>query len=514
MLFLLGIAAAMDLSWHPCSLHEGEDDARAECTTATVPLDHGTRTGAIEIGVKRLKAPQQPARGQIWFLTGGPGDSGLHDIANLDGLHDAVPDLDLIAMDPRGMGANTPIDCPAQRKRGSKEGIEIVDDEWDACIDHVSATYAERLPFLTTTQTAEDLLLISDLVRDEDDEVYLWGVSYGSFLANRALVLRPDGWAGVVVDGIVPADWSFVEFDANLDRVARDYLALCADDKQCRERLGGNPVAYAQNLYDAIDDGHCKRLGLDTEILPLLNGVFLMAGDPYSTLIPPTLYHLDRCKPRDIGAFVHLFDTLFPEDGDGQGIAEEKGSHNPVLQRQIAYADLWDDAPSDAELKKARKKAIATTDVTLNFAKVDQDWPSVEPDPLDDIVAVTDVPMLLLHGGLDPTMPVDRLADTFDAFSGPNQTSVVVPFANHVTFNAGDCPIGMTTGFFNHPRAAVDSACVAQMKAPKFGGKPKFDEEIWGRDRWDDRKGCGGGGGWLFLLLPIFRHRKRETRDT
>ena len=63
--------------WEPCSLHEGEDDGRAECATLELPLFWNDQDDGRTLGIraKRLRAKGE-SEAQLWLLAGGPGQSG------------------------------------------------------------------------------------------------------------------------------------------------------------------------------------------------------------------------------------------------------------------------------------------------------------------------------------------------------------------------------------------------------------------------------------------------------
>jgi hypothetical protein len=218
-----------------------------------------------------------------------------------------------------------------------------------------------------------------------------------------------------------------------------------------------------------------------------LSGVLFQLGGDLATQMPPVFFRLDRCKRRDVKAFVHLFDTLFPEDGSGVG---EKPSHSAVLQRQIAYTDLWDDDADPAALHAFIEDAVATTAVSANFSDVAGSWPVGPTDPAAGQFADPPaIPILLMHGGYDASISLG-VADDFAA-AWPDADWVPVPYAAHVAFNSGSCPQSLVESFVADPGAALDTSCVAAMTPPSFAADPTRDLELWGvDDRWGDEGGC------------------------
>src|SRR5262249_20756584 len=160
-------ALAEELVWEPCG--PSVEPASALCATDSLPLDVDLpQRGIVSIALAKIPAPRQPARGQLWFVTGGPGDSGIDDLANVAGIHELVPDLDLLTFDHRGVGRSGRLGCPEAEDDDSVDGREIAADEWPGCIAYVGETYAGELPWLTVTRAAVDLVLLTDATLEED----------------------------------------------------------------------------------------------------------------------------------------------------------------------------------------------------------------------------------------------------------------------------------------------------------------------------------------------------------
>lgn len=506
-------ASAQDLVWGPC---EPSVTSEASCASLSVPLAiDAPNFGTTSIALAKLPAQKQPARGQLWFVTGGPGDSGIDDLESIIGLHDVVLDLDIMTLDHRGTGRSGRLGCPTAEDPASAEGPDISPEEWPDCISYVADTYGEELQWLTVTSSAVDLILATETVVQEGQEVYWWGVSYGTYLVQRALYLTPNGPDGVILDGLVPIDWTFTEFDQGLDRTARRWLDACDEDLDCSSHFTSPVQDLAEETLLEIPE-RCERLGLDAKISRLLTGVVMMPGEPYAGLAPALWARLHRCAPRDRKAFIHLFEELFPEDGGGLG---ERPGHSPVLQRHIAYADLWSDGADPAALRASLDDVISTTEVSASFAEHAADWPVIPASMLLSGEAIpetwpeTEVAVLALHGGFDPTMPIDRISGYADWLDAEHQQLVEIPLAEHVTLNKGDCPLSLYRQFLEDPKRPLDTSCVEGMAAYDWEGEASFNEAIFGTpDRFDDRHcGCqttSRGWGWLPLAALLTRRRR------
>jgi len=212
-------------------------------------------------------------------------------------------------------------------------------------------------------------------------------------------------------------------------------------------------------------------------MLRLVLGNMLMGGPDVWPYIPAMIYRMDRCKIRDLEAAGALFETLFESEDSG-----EPESHSPVLQRHVSMSELWpEDGPSPAGFEAALTRTTMTTSVSASFAKTYADWPRYPRDELDGVTADYSGPMLMLHGGLDPTMPVERLAEMIDHFDGPGQEFVFFPDSGHVTVSDNSCSQAMYASFIANPGDPVDRSCVDSASAFDLGA-PETDAPLFGTD--------------------------------
>ena len=109
------------VAWGPCARDSPHEDA--ECATVTLLLAHDLPDGdTIGVAAGRIMSAQTGAgaRTQIWYVPGGPGDSGIETLGR---LHAVFGDLgvDIYTLDPRGVGGTAVLRCPEQEAVGSDE---------------------------------------------------------------------------------------------------------------------------------------------------------------------------------------------------------------------------------------------------------------------------------------------------------------------------------------------------------------------------------------------------------
>jgi pimeloyl-ACP methyl ester carboxylesterase len=204
------------LRWAPCG--DG-----LECATARVPLDYDRPSGAtITLALIRLPA-SDPARriGSIFVNPGGPGKSGV------DAVRQAGRSLfsaevrarfDLVGLDPRGIGASTPLRCfdtldqalgvlPPFRfpVTAAEERLWVQADRTfaRACAGHGGPV----LDHMATADVARDLDLLRQAVGDR--QLTYVGLSYGAYLGATYANLFPARVRALVLDGVPdPVAWA------------------------------------------------------------------------------------------------------------------------------------------------------------------------------------------------------------------------------------------------------------------------------------------------------------------
>ena len=503
---------AQDAAWTKCDLRDA-GDGKAECATIPVPLDHANPSGpTLGLAIKRVPAIGTEAR-TIWFVDGGPGDAGRASLGKVAGVFAGDSGLAIYTFDHRGVGGSAPLECPEQRDPKSPDGAELTPKEWEPCVAHLKATRTD-LQFIAVTQAARDLDLIVNRFRRPGSVTTVWGVSYGTFLTWEYLRVATTPPDAVIVDGIVPPDWSFAEFDAGLDKMGRRWIALCAADSTCAARTRGDPAGVVRAGADSLVNGPCTKTGLTPALYRLVQGNLLMAGDPIRRLIPVMGYRVERCLPRDRKAVLALFKNLF-ESGE---IGEDPNKHNPIAQRHIALSALWHDTdPSAAALEKAVDTALLTTAVSAAFAKTRPGWP-LAPGPTSQDLPVWSGPLLMLHGELDPTMPPERLAALPTHFTGGSQLFAIVPGAGHVTINENPCVRSIYVAFLHTPAGKPDTTCLGSLKPPTLAPDSATAKRVFGTaDIWGDKPGGSGAfpvySGLAVVLIVVFSAIRRRRRS-
>ncbi len=480
--------------WQPCSLYINANDGRAECATLEMPLfwDNPDDFRTTSVFVKRVRALSGVAQKQIWMLSM---MGGFDFQAALDYFHYAFPTADIYTFDHRGVGNSDALVCPDQEAIASDGGETITENEIRDCIDHLTLVYGDALGAYGTTFAAMDLAALIDASGEADQDVILYGASYGSYLVQRYLQFFPDQSDAIVLECIAPPDFSTKLDDLFGNLVGRHLLSLCADDEICSQKLGPNPHQTVRALYQKIANGHCPELGLDKAALQFAS-LRLLHNQTTASLLMPMFYRMDRCNESDRAALNRFWNVaLF-----GGPSPTSLGYHHQALHFNVRYSELWahplyDLFNLDRLYLKLEQRCLFCFGQGPMHASNYELWPRYN-DPHDNQWAMTDQPMLMFQGMMDPYTPYPQSRSVALNYDGPGQNYLAFRYAGHQVVGAspyltengvGYCAAELLMGFIHDPTAAIDASCVSRVLPHNFAGDPATSQFFFNTpDYWEN----------------------------
>lgn len=436
-------------------LHELLPAAYGRCGTLEVPRDYAAPDGTkLDLFYARIPAlTASPAGDPLVLINGGPGGSTVDlYLQNRNAFAAVRRERDILLLDQRGTGRSLAgLDCELP------EDFELV----TAGADEIRATVAacigefEHDPrFFTTSVAVRDLDLLRERLGIEQWNVY--GVSYGTRVAQHYLRHYGEHVRTMILDGVVPADIALgpdiaADAQAALDAIFARCLAdagcagrfpdLVAEFTELRTLFMGRSVEVF--LGDPVTgEAESVELGEDE-----LQGVVrLMSYSDATVALLPLI--IDQAFQGNYAPLAAQAELQIEALGESIGFA----MHNSVVCTEDAP---WFPAANGPD---AALLYLGTT-VVDGLRAICESWPAGVIDADFHEPVVSDRPVLLLSGEHDPVTPPAN-AERVIAGGLDNARHLVGPAQGHGLAIVGCVPrlIGEFIEAGSH--ADLDASCL------------------------------------------------------
>lgn len=449
------LAQPVELTDCRISAGPGAPSMKARCGTIVRPLDPaGIEPGEIELRVAVVPALNlTPEPDPLVPIAGGPGQGSVQFYAAYSGAFDDVRrNRDILLIDQRGTGESSRMDCPVDD--------DLVEGQYatDLTIEYTS-TCLEQLPhdprYFTTSIAVTDLEAVREALGYPS--LNLYGVSYGTRVAQHFARRYPESTRTIVLDGVVPPQISLgPEIATESQKAVDKILARCAADDQCNQRF-----PKVEQTFDAVLSGlRAAPVAID---VPHPNTGRLeetVFGDgEFAVAIRLLAYH-----PRSVA----LIPLLVSEAGNGNYVplgsqykmtmitmqdALSLGMHNAVMcAEDIPFLDK---TTIDYDNIEASYMGVLQLEALEAICSV---WPDGPIDPDFKVPLSTDLPVLLLSGDADPITP-PRYAE-MAAVELPNARHLIGKDQGHGQISVG-CTRRLVAQFIDAADASIlDGDCL------------------------------------------------------
>ncbi|MFL6603296.1 MAG: alpha/beta hydrolase [Steroidobacteraceae bacterium] len=409
LLLVFGFCATVRASPLALSACQLEDPAKvsvvlAECGDLSVlenPSDSNGRRIRLHIAripaINRRKQPDP-----LFVLAGGPGMAATTFYASAAVAFERIHrDRDIVVVDQRGTGQSNPLNCALDDEDLYRASDAEVAADARRCL--ATLEKAADVAFYTTSVAVQDL----DTVRVAlgYQRVNLYGVSYGTRVAQHYVRRFPERTRAVVLDGVVPPQLALGPATAlNAEQALMRILARCAHDGECNKRFGDPATAYHE-LRDSLrahpvtvslaDPTGGEASKLDFTEYHLATVLRLGSYTAEQAALLPLMLHSATASVN----FTPLA-SQFLLVNRSYGDALAYGMHNSVVcSEDVPFWDLT--KVNRSELEKTYLGA-AQLDGLRSICAL---WPRGPIDPDFHAPLHTDVPGLLLSGSDDPVTP-------------------------------------------------------------------------------------------------------------
>lgn len=419
--------AAADAATRPCPDVEG-----FSCTRITVPLDRtGTVPGTISIrfATETGRAPKKKA---LLALTGGPGQPAvLFGPSYASGFAGVLDDHMLVVLDQRGTGGSHALSCP------EIQGIDALEPIFPQDVAGCAERLGPQRNSFASIDSADDIEAVRRKLGVAKLAIY--GVSYGTWVAQQYARRYPDRVERLILDSVVPpgADPWDIRITEALPRVLRE---LCAG-RAC-DGITADPVADLTAVVRRIQTRgkpsaivRTKTGGRRRDDLSQVDLLYILVSSDLNSFMQSRIPGaLAAGRRGDYAPLIRLKDDT---GGPASPLSQFSGAlfvTTTCLDNELpySYADSFADRAADASagLAQLPDASIAPFDrAALDVSSVAQiclHWPggvfrpaSKEPLP--------DVPTLVLAGATDLRTSVE----------GGEAVAAEVPGAEVVTLKGG-----------------------------------------------------------------------------
>lgn len=380
----------------------GYPGLKARCGRLTRPLDPAApESPAIELAVAVVPALSlEPAPTPLVPIAGGPGQSTIEFFAAYAGAFEAIRrNRDIVLLDQRGTGDSAALDCPFDEAQGELEFTpERGREEARRCLNQLP--HDPR--FFTTSVAVTDLEALREALRVPAFDLY--GISYGTRVAQHYARQYPETTRTVILDGVVPPQVALgpaiaIHAQGALDRI----FGRCATSAGCNARFPGIAARFAGLKRRLADEPVTVELPHPVSARPetvsfgaaeLAGALRMLSYHPSTVALMPLL--VDEAwagNYRPIAAQYLMTSRSIAE-------ALSIGMHNAVV--------CTEDAPFFAHENVTREMLEATYIGPLQLEALQAMcavWPEGVRDPTLRLPLATDTPVLLLSGDADPITP-------------------------------------------------------------------------------------------------------------
>lgn len=419
------------LTLTPCEIGRrgvgGVGTEDAYCNDFDVPEDwHATAGRHIKLRVAIVKSSAALAQSDlVTFLDGGPGGAATEDYPAIAPAFGPLKERHhILLVDQRGTGNSNALSCPIDSK-DLGDSVQLIRQ----CLEQVRTRAAPE--YYTTTDATRDLEAVRRALGAPLLDLY--GVSYGTRMAQQYAGHYPDSVRSVVLDSTVPNALALgSEHARNLEVTLQSLFALCSANERCqqsfgdtyktlyrlRDHLRGHPESVLLRDPNTFEPEHLQMTAEDLAAI-----VRFYAYSPVTAALLPLMLHEadhDNYEPL-LSQKKLLSDSLGTEINGG-------------MELSVICAE-------DADLLTARPEDVATL---LGNSTVDKlksacsVWPRGERPADFHNPWTSTIPVLILAGQYDPVTPPAYGSEVLKGL--PNGRLLLAAGQGHAVIGAGCMP--------------------------------------------------------------------------
>jgi pimeloyl-ACP methyl ester carboxylesterase len=234
----------------------------AYCGRLSVPLDYAAPSGPhISIAYRwyPASAPVGSPQGTVLPVEGGPGYGSTGSVAGGYAVQygSLLASWNMLAIDDRGTGSSTPVDCPAIQNFSGPTGTSAFQQAAAGCA--ASLNHRWRYPhgawvhasdLFTSAPAAEDVASVIEAL--DVPKVDLYGDSYGSFFAQVFAARFPGLVRSVILDSTYQSVGLDPWYRSAISSMPAAFDAACARAPACASAAPGSAWARVASLAEYL----------------------------------------------------------------------------------------------------------------------------------------------------------------------------------------------------------------------------------------------------------------------
>ncbi len=414
------IASNMTNNTDTCYV-EGVSD-RLNCGFVTVPENPNKPDGKqIQVHYVVLPAVKNVNHEEaLLAIAGGPGQSAIDNAAGFDAMLSKVrQQRDILLIDQRGTGRSNLLTCD----EGAQSPLSFDDDNADTkaetqkCLAKIDADVTQY----GSLNAIKDFEAVRQHLGYK--KLHIYGISYGTRMAQLYMRLYPAHLATVTLDGIVPMQQSVLEIGASIDRGFDLLFKDCQETAACHAQFPELKAEFDQvaatlakapvmeNVYDPVTG--------EKTMLTMTRGKFYgsirmaLYQANVRALVPHAIH---QAAKHNFQPILGLYSLTIDNAGMAMGMhasvvcGEDMHRITPAMREQAQHSFMG-------------KTMLEGLEATCEVWKV----PAVD-DSFSEPIS-SDIPTLLLSGEIDPATPPSWGELAMEKLT--NAKHFVAPYATH-----------------------------------------------------------------------------------
>ena len=445
----------------PCSF-EVPDQAKVNCGFVIVPEDRsGDVTDTIRIAVAVFQSTSDTAKPDpILYLQGGPGGKAIEWSV---GVYQSVvapltSDRDFVVFDPRGVGLSQPaLECDEfkttylqdlEGKIPATEKVSYYQGALLSCKNRFLAAGANVSAYTSHDIAADARDILLALGYEQAD---LYGVSYGTRIAQFMMRGYPEIVRSVILDSVVPVEVQLLNQSPEERNSALQILFEdCKSYPACSSAYPDLESVYNEvvNRLDAqpmklevpIDENRKIQQKVDGSAFRDI--VLWTLRTPQTIEVAPQLIYRTH-EGDNLNLTISLALPILTFDSISMGSYISVNCHDQVF-------------------------AMSTEKLDNTIYESCKLWGTNLPLPGESDPIHSDLPTLIMAGKYDPVTPPSFAM----LLAGHLEHSYVAEFPNEghapSTSEVSDCATNIISAFLRDPNTSPDLACINQINSTEF----------------------------------------------